>query len=119
MNEQRVRLILARIMVWGVVLAAGVMLVGGVMYGIKHDGGRPADTTFSGEPSRLRGPVDIVEGVIAGHDASLIQVGVLLLLLNPLVRVAFAAVGYASSRNWMYAGFSAVVFTVLVVSFFV
>ena len=119
MKEETIRLLLARIMVWGVLLAAAVMLLGGVLYGVKHHGARPQDKTFTGEPADLRRPADIVDAIAAGHDAALIQAGVLLLLLNPLVRVAFAAVGYATSRDWMYAGFSGMVFVVLVVSFFI
>ena len=61
----------------------------------------------------------IFRQALRGNDDCLIQAGVLLLLLNPLVRVALAAAGYAASRDRLYAGIAALVLAVLVVSYFV
>ncbi len=46
------------------------------------------------------------------------MIGVVLLLINPLIRVAFAAVGFAAQRNKLYTVVSLVVLGVLVLSFF-
>ena len=46
------------------------------------------------------------------------MIGVVLLLINPLIRVAFAAVGFAAQRNKLYTVISLVVLGVLVLSFF-
>lgn len=119
MKEERLRVFLARIMVWGVLLAAGVMLIGGVVYLSSHWSLPPGDRKFSGEPADLRHPVEIFRAAVAGNDQSVIQIGVLLLLLNPLVRVGLAACGYAASRDRLYAIVSATVLGILVVSFFV
>jgi uncharacterized membrane protein len=52
------------------------------------------------------------------HRRSLIMIGVVLLLINPVIRVAFAAVGFAAQRNGLYTVVSLVVLGVLVLSFF-
>lgn len=119
MKEEHLRLILSRIMIWGIVLAAGVMLAGGVIFLAHHAAQAPGDRKFTGEPGDLRHPVAIFKAALKGNDDCLIQVGVLLMLLNPLVRVAMAAVGYAVSKDRLYAGVAAFVFAVLVVSYFV
>jgi len=119
MNEDRLRARLARIMLWGVGLAAAVMIVGGVIFLAHHAGQTPGDRKFTGEPADLQHPVAIFKAALQGNDDCLIQIGVLLLLLNPLVRVALAAWGYAAQRDRLYAGVAAFVFAVLVVSYFV
>lgn len=106
-------------MVWGVLLAAAVMLMGGTIFLIEDWNQRPGDHKFTGEPGDLRHPVAIFKAAISGNDDSVIQVGVLLLLANPLIRVALAAWGYAASRDRLYAAVSTIVLAVLVVSFFV
>lgn len=119
MKEERLRALLARIMIWGLVLAAGTMLVGGIIFLAHHAGQKPGDHKFTGEPSDLRHPVAIVKAALQGNDDSLIQVGVLLMLLNPLVRVAMAALGYAVAKDRLYAGVAGFVLAVLAISYFI
>jgi uncharacterized membrane protein len=119
MKESHLRNVLARVMLLGVVLAAATMLAGLAVFLAHHAGDPTGDRKFTGEPSDLTHPVAIFRAALRGNDDCLMQVGVLLLLINPLVRVALAACGYAASRDWLYAGISAVVLGVLVVSYFV
>jgi uncharacterized membrane protein len=119
MKEERLRQLLARIMIWGLVLAAAVMLVGGIVFLMHHAGQKPGDHKFTGEPLDLRHPMDIVRAALKGNDDCLIQVGVLLMLLNPLVRVAMAALGYAASGDRLYAGIAGLVLAVLLMSYFI
>lgn len=119
MKEERLRRLLARMMVWGVLLAAAIMIVGLAIFLWHHAGQRPGDHKFTGEPADLRHPVAIFRAALRGNDDCFLQVGVLLLLLNPLARVALAAAGYAMTRDRLYTGIAAVVFAVLVVSYFV
>lgn len=119
MKDERFRATLAKIMIWGVLTAAAIMLAGFVVYLSLHGGAATGDRRFTGEPADLTHPVAIFRAAVAGNDLSIMQVGVLVLLLNPLVRVALAAAGYAAARDRMYTGFAALVFAVLVVSYFV
>jgi uncharacterized membrane protein len=118
MKESEVRDILAKIMLWGVLLAAAVMLAGGIVYLNRHGLQQPGDHYFSGEPRDLRDPISILVDAWRGSDRALIQFGVILLLMNPLVRVAFAIFGYGAGRDWFYTGVSAAVLGVLLASFF-
>jgi len=119
MNEERLRLLMSRLMIWGILLAAVVMLAGGAVFLAHHAWQQPGDHKFTGEPADLRHPVAIINAALQGNDDSLIQIGVLLMLFNPLVRVAMAALGFLAARDRLYAGIAAFVFAVLVVSYFV
>lgn len=115
-------LFLSRVILWGTLVAAAVIAVGLVWFLVTHPGTPPGDHIFSGEPKMFRDPVTMVQVAMepstTGHRRSLIMIGVVLLLVGPLVRVALAGVGYLLEKDRLYAGVSAVVFGVLVLSFF-
>ncbi|HEY8903812.1 MAG TPA: DUF1634 domain-containing protein [Chthoniobacterales bacterium] len=119
MKEDRLRNLLASLMLWGVFIAAGIMIIGGVIFLAHHSGMRPGDHKFTGEPADLRHPGAILKAAFRGNDDCLIQAGVLLLLLNPLIRVGLAAWGYAHDGNKLYAGIAGFVFAVLMLSYFI
>jgi uncharacterized membrane protein len=58
----------------------------------------------------------VFRGVGAGHSASLIQLGLLLLLATPVARVALMAVAFTTQRDWTYVVISLIVLTVLAAS---
>jgi uncharacterized membrane protein len=122
MNDTQLQNSLARLMLTGVLLAAVVMGAGLIWFVATHEGMPPGDHVFSGEPKYFENPVSMLLRAFdlkaVGHRRSLIMIGVVLLLLNPLVRVAFAALGFAAQRDKLYTAISLVVFGVLVLSFF-
>jgi uncharacterized membrane protein len=122
MKDQQLQNSLARVMLWGVLLAAVIMSVGVVWFLATHMGLRAGDHIFSGEPGYFENPISMVQRALqpeeVGHRRSLIMIGVVLLLINPLVRVAFAAFGFAVQKDRLYTLISLVVLAVLIISFF-
>lgn len=108
--------LLARLMLWGVLASAAVMLIGGLIH-LWGAGGQPmGDHVFRGEPRDLRDPVAIVVSAAEGHHRSVIQLGVLLLLLNPLFRVLLAGVGFWREKNRTYVVISFLLAIILLYS---
>jgi uncharacterized membrane protein len=100
----------------GVLLAAVVVLVGGIVY-IAHHGWERADyRVFRGEPQDLREIRGIVGDAWAFQGRGIIQLGLLLLIATPIARVAFSIVGFAAERDRMYVGFTLLVLGVLLYS---
>jgi uncharacterized membrane protein len=97
----------------GVILSAAVTLLGGIMYLAAH-GLAPANYhTFVGEPAGLRTVGGVIAGVARGDGASVIQLGVLLLIATPVARVFISVIGFARERDWMYVGCSLIVLALL------
>ncbi len=109
MREERLRLFMSRLMIWGTLLAALVMIAGGAVFLATMPARVRGITNSPASLATLRHPVAIIKNALLGNDDCLIQVGVLLLLFNPLVRVAMAALGYAASKDRLYAGVAALV----------
>lgn len=118
----RFSILLARVMVTGTLVAAAVIAVGLLWYLSAHSGELPGDHIFRGEPKYFENPVQMVfrafEFDVTGHRRSLVMIGIFLLLLNPPIRVFLAGAGYFFEKDRLYAVISAIVFAVLLVSFF-
>jgi uncharacterized membrane protein len=122
MKDEQIQNSLARVMLGGVLLAASIMGVGLVWFLATHEGMSPGDHVFSGEPKYFENPISMIQRALepreVGHRRSLIMIGVVLLLINPLVRVAFAAFGFAAQKDRLYTLISLIVLAVLTMSFF-
>ena len=59
----------------------------------------------------------IVQGALRGRPAAVIDVGVLLLIFTPVLRVALSAVFFAVRRDRLYAIISTIVLVLLLLGF--
>jgi len=99
----------------GVILAATIVLVGGVVYLASHP--FPIDyRVFRSEPESLRTISGIFSEAITFEGRGLIQLGVLVLIATPIARVAFSVVAFFYQRDWKYVAFTLVVLSLLLYS---
>jgi len=100
----------------GVLLSAVVVLFGGLIYLVRH-GLAPADYyVFRGEPSDLKSVSGIFRNALALHGRGIIQLGLVLLILTPVARVAFSIIGFLEEEDRMYASFTMLVLLILLYS---
>lgn len=100
----------------GVLLAAGVVLIGAIMF-LAHDGrSQTAYHDFHGEPSGLRTLSGIVHGALSGQTAAVIQLGLILLIATPIARVVFSAIAFGLERDSLYVVITLIVLAVLLYS---
>jgi uncharacterized membrane protein len=112
-SDHQVKQVVGRLLQLGVLLAALVTLVGGVMVLAQHGSGPAAYDVFRGEPAHLRSLVAIVRGALAGQPMSIVQLGLLLLIATPVVRVAFTLVAFALQRDRLYVLVTTIVLALL------
>jgi uncharacterized membrane protein len=115
-TDERVEAIVGNLLRTGVLLAAAVVLLGGLLYLAHHGASEPDYRVFRGEPASLRGIAGIVADARALHGRGVIQIGLLLLIATPVARVAFSAFGFAKEGDWTYVAVTLVVLGVLLYS---
>lgn len=116
-SDEKLELIMGNLLRIGVMIAALVVFAGGCIY-LLHQGDSQADyRNFHGEPASLRTVQGIAEEAAALHSAGIIQLGLLLLIATPVMRVVFAVVGFALERDYLYTIVSVIVLGVLMYSF--
>jgi uncharacterized membrane protein len=111
-REDQMPLVIGTILKVGVVAAAAVALLGLTPYLIRF-GAVPTDFgTFKGAAG-LNTVDEIVKAAFRGNTAAIMQLGLVILILTPLIRVAFSAVAFALERDWLYVGLTVIVLGVL------
>jgi uncharacterized membrane protein len=118
-TDERVEQIIGDLLRVGVVLAALVVAVGGVLYLVQEGAGPIKDKNlqeFRGE-QKLR-VLDIVTDAGHFHSAGLIELGLLLLILTPIARVVFSIAAFALERDRMYVVITTLVLVILLYSLF-
>ena len=115
-TDKRIEDTVANLLRAGVVLSAVVAFCGAIVYLGRH-GRSPADyRTFQGEPRDVRTVNGIVQGAMSMQGRAIIQLGLLLLIATPVVRVAFSVFGFAAERDHLYVVFTVVVLAILLFS---
>lgn len=115
-GDEQMEGILAKVLLSGVITAAVVVLVGGIIYLFRHGESLPDYRVFRGESSVLNGIRGILREVAAGRGRGLIQLGLVLLIATPVARVALSLVGFIRERDRLYVVFTFIVLVTLVLS---
>ena len=113
-TDKQVEQVVGNLLRAGVGLAASVVLVGGLLYLIRHGAALPQYRTFEGKQSTLRSLGGIVTEALRGRSRAIIQIGLVLLILTPIARVAFSLFAFARERDWVYVLVTAIVLVLLV-----
>ena len=113
LDDARMEAIMGRLLQVGVLLAASVVLVGGVMYAIAHAGEGSNFRVFTAKPVELRHPAALLSGIARGDSLAIIELGILLLVATPICRVIFAVIAFAIERDRLYVAISLTVLAVL------
>jgi uncharacterized membrane protein len=115
-SRKRTEAVIGAILRVGVLLAASVVVCGGIIYLVRHGTSMPDYGVFQGEPAELATISGILSYALSFHGLGIIQLGLLVLIATPVVRVAFSVVAFALERDWLYVAVTVVVLAVLVFS---
>jgi len=106
---------ISHVLRFGVILAAAIILLGLVIFVVMRPSSGPTSLhqlLHSGEVSVT--PHGILRGVANGNATSLIQLGVLALILTPVMRVAMSIVLFSAQRDGVFVLITSIVLAVLV-----
>ena len=71
---------------------------------------------FVSEPAALRNVSDIIHLAISGDARGIIQAGLLLLVLTPILRVVFCVFAFLYEKDYLYVAFTLIVLGILIFS---
>lgn len=115
-TDRSIELMVSKLLRTGVTVAGAVVLAGGIYFVLRH-GSEPMDFgTFHGAPASDRILGGIITSAFALRARSIIQLGVLLLIATPVLRVAFSLAGFALERDRHYVLITSAVLAILLYS---
>jgi uncharacterized membrane protein len=115
-TDQRLETIIGNLLRGGVMLAAAVVAIGGMIFLVRYGHDLPHYRAFTGEPEDLRRMPGILRGAASFHGRYIIQLGLLLLIATPVARVAFSIVAFTLQHDRLYVGITLIVLGVLIFS---
>ncbi|SYZ74820.1 Predicted membrane protein [Candidatus Zixiibacteriota bacterium] len=100
----------------GVLISAGVVLFGGIIYLWKYGLTRPDYSTFTEMPKSLKELPQIISQSFQLRSQAIIQLGLLLLIATPIARVAFSVAAFLKQRDYFYTVVTLIVLIILLFS---
>lgn len=115
-EERKIEITLGNLLRVGVITAAVIVLAGGIIYLARYGFQLPHYSVFNGEPPNVKSLIAVLKGVIELKSLSIIQLGILVLIATPVLRVFFSFVAFIYEKDLMYTFFTFIVLTVLIFS---
>jgi uncharacterized membrane protein len=116
LSDRRLETIIGNLLRAGVVIAATIASIGGVVY-LAHSGESLAHyRVFEGEPADLRHVKGVLSDASSGDGRGIMQLGLLLLIATPVAREAFSLAAFAVQRDRLYVFVTLVVLGILTFS---
>lgn len=107
MASQRLNRTMYLVLVTGMVLSFTIMVAGLVLYALSPTEG----TTL---------PIDrILDGIVHGNPIAVIDLGILLLIATPLVRIIAAGATFGLERDYRFLGIAVFVLAMIVLAIFI
>jgi uncharacterized membrane protein len=116
MDDRRLENIIGQLLRAGVLLAAAIVLAGGVLYLVGHHSDPTNYHTFVAGGPGTRTLHGIVLSASHGNSEALMQIGLVLLILTPVARVGVAVVGFFLEKDRLYTVVSLIVLLILAFS---
>lgn len=105
-----VELAVSKLLRLGVFISAAVIIIGLIQYLVTGNSGYPGDTY----PTSFG---TILHGFIQWKSMAVIETGLLLLILTPVLRVFVSLFVFMQEKDYRFAAITALVFIILIVSF--
>lgn len=100
----------------GVFISMLIVFFGGIIYLSRHGQSTADYREFKGVPDFLHSFSGIVNGILTLRGRAIIQAGIMLLIITPVVRVLFSAIGFILEKDYLYTIITFIVLLVILVS---
>jgi uncharacterized membrane protein len=117
LNDTDVEQLVGQLLRFGVIAASLIAFTGGLFYVIQHGGaGMPPYNAFKGEGKEYTSYSGIFQGALAMHPAGIIQLGVLVLIATPILRVFLSLIAFVLEKDKLYVVITLLVLSVMLTS---
>jgi uncharacterized membrane protein len=112
-DDDAIERLLARLLQAGVLVSTLLVLTGGIIFLLHHGTSTPQYSHFAGEPAELSSVRGIVHSASHGDGRGMIQLGLLVLIATPVLRVAGSLLAFVALKDRTYVVLTSVVLLLL------
>lgn len=118
LNDYDIEQLIGQVLRYGVLLSGSVALIGGIWYMFQKGAGMPDYTVFKGEPAGYTSLTGIFKGLMMGSSTEIIQLGVVILIATPIVRIFFSLISFIVEKDRLYVVITLIVLLIILFSTF-
>lgn len=118
MTDYDMEQLIGQVLRLGVLISGTVAIIGGIWYLFQKGSGTPYYTTFNGEPAGYTSLTGIFKGLATGSASEIIQLGVVILIATPIVRIFFSLASFVIERDRLYVIITSIVLLIILFSMF-
>jgi uncharacterized membrane protein len=115
-KDTDMQLLLGRVLRAGTVTSICIVFFGGIIYLYRHGHSIPDYKEFKGIPDFVSHARGLFDGALNLKGQAIIQLGIMLLIATPILRVIFSTIGFALERDYLYVGISLLVLFIIFMS---
>ncbi len=98
----------------GVIVSVSFVFAGGIIYLYRHGHSKTAFDSFHKIPEFISTTEGVLQGVLNGRGQAIIQLGIIILIATPVLRVAFSVIAFAIEKDHLYTIISLLVLLIIV-----
>jgi uncharacterized membrane protein len=115
-KDRDLQVIIGWILRAGVTVSMLIVFIGGVIFVWRHGQSIPDYKKFKGVPDFIHDTHGIINGALNFKGQAIIQLGIMLLIATPILRVAFSAIGFILEKDYLYTALTVVVLLIILAS---
>ena len=115
-KDTDMQLLLGRVLLAGTFISISIVIFGGVIFLYRHGESLPDYKKFNGIPPFLQHLTSLFKAAADFKGQAIIQLGIILLIATPVMRVMFSAIGFILEKDFMYFGISLLVLLIIFAS---
>ena len=115
-KDTDMQMLLGKVLRAGMIISTSIVFIGGIFYIYRH-GHTIADyKDFKGVPAFIATAGGVVNGVVNLKGQAIIQLGIILLIFTPILRVMFSTIGFVLEKDYLYVGITLLVLAIIFMS---
>jgi uncharacterized membrane protein len=119
LGDRDIEVIVGTLLRYGVMTASAIVLLGGLYFLFQHGQAPvPSYHRFFGESIGYTTFSGILHGAFAFQAKAIIQLGVMVLIATPILRILFSLIGFTIEKDRLYIVITLVVLCVIMLSTF-
>lgn len=115
-KDTDIQSLIGKVLRGGMIVSISIVFIGGLFFLYRHGGTIANYKVFKGIPDFVQHPSTLIDGAIHLKGQAIIQLGIILLIATPILRVICSMFGFVLEKDYLYVGISALVLLIILFS---
>jgi uncharacterized membrane protein len=115
-KDTDIQSLIGQVLRGGMIVSMSVVFLGGILFMYRHGHSIPDYKAFKGIPPFLQTPGSLINAALILKGQAIIQLGIILLIATPILRVIFSTIGFVLEKDYLYVGISILVLLIIFAS---